>query len=242
MATKLAFEDYYAWHQTTLGEDLRSEEVKKRYSVNLTLAQAGVNEHPFIKECANLINSLAADRIFALSSGSKAPDFAFTTKPYESVVDKTFRLNCNWNRVFPKEPAQGWTKSENWFISLDDLIRTSLVCRYLDGPERVCEAIANKAQDFGLITEFGPRATDEGYYAFHCYVKIPVDLMVGRAGAIAWVDGAARSFHTSSRAARRSATATPSSAISSPKVSTSMSGLSFSRTPASFNISTRPPT
>jgi ppGpp synthetase/RelA/SpoT-type nucleotidyltranferase len=94
-------------------------------------------------------------------------------------------LNCNWNRIFPEEPRQGWTKSSNWFTTLDDLIRTTLVCRYLDGPEQVCKAIARKADEFKLVNEFGPRATDEGYYAFHCYVKIPVDLMVGDAGTIA---------------------------------------------------------
>jgi ppGpp synthetase/RelA/SpoT-type nucleotidyltranferase len=151
----------------------------------LTLAQAGVNEHQFVGECASLINNLAAKGIFALASGSKAPDFAFITKPYDSVVDKTFRLNCHWNRVFPNEPRQGWIKSENWFSTLDDLIRTSLVCRYLDGPEQVCAAITTKAKELGLVAEFGPRATDEGYYAFHCYIKIPVNLMTGNAGSIA---------------------------------------------------------
>ena len=185
---KLTFDEYYDWHQLTLGENLRSDDVKKRYSANLTLAQAGVNEHEFIKECASLVNKLASAGVFALASGSRAPDFAFTTKPYDSVVDKTFRLNCNWNRAFPKEPAQGWVKSVNWFSSLDDLIRTALVCRYLDGPELVCRAISEKASKLGLVSEFGPRATDEGYYAYHCYVKIPVNLMTGLVGTISQTD------------------------------------------------------
>ena len=69
--------------------------------------------------------------MFALSSGLTAPEFAFQTKSFASVVDKTYRLNYNWNRNFPREPSTGWVRSTNWFSSLDDLVRTRLVCRYL---------------------------------------------------------------------------------------------------------------
>ena len=132
MGQKIAFERYYDWHEANLGENLRSDDLKKRYALNLTLAQAAINQHQFMKQCAALLNALAASKVFALSSESKGPDFTFHTKPYSSVVDKTFRLNCNWNRDFPREPPNGWIKSINWFSMLDDLVRTTLVCRYLE--------------------------------------------------------------------------------------------------------------
>jgi hypothetical protein len=180
----ITFEEYYDWHIANLKEDLHSKELEKKYALNLTLAQAAINEHAFIKECAALLGVLSSDKVFALSSESKGPDFTFVTKPYLSVIDKTFRLNCNWNRNFPEEPHAGWIKSSNWFSKLDDLVRTSLVCRYLDGPEKVCSSIAEKARKFALNVEFGPRATNAGYYAYHCYVQVPMDLLSIDTGAI----------------------------------------------------------
>jgi ppGpp synthetase/RelA/SpoT-type nucleotidyltranferase len=184
MTIKPALDDYPAWHLSVLGEDLNSEAVRNKYAANITLAQAGINEHPFIQKCSKVLGEMATDKTFALTSGSKAPEIAFSAKPYASVIDKTFRHNCNWNRSFPNEPRGGWVLSSNWFATIDDLIRTSLVCRYLDGPEQVCSKIDLIAKELGLSSLYEPRATDEGYYAYHCYVKIPVQLMIDEAGAI----------------------------------------------------------
>src|ERR1043166_133249 len=179
----LTWDEYIFWHLDYLGENLPSEEVNKRYLANITLAQAGVADHRFIKECADLLRTLAGRKVFAMHSGDRAPDFSFVTKPYPSVIDKTYRVNCNWNRAFPRQPPDDWTTSSNWFAKFDDLVRTTLVCRYIDGPEIVCKALAAAATQHGLLARFEPRATNDGYYAYHFYARIPVSLMTG-GGAI----------------------------------------------------------
>ncbi|WP_315755339.1 hypothetical protein [Bradyrhizobium sp. SZCCHNRI2007] len=177
MSMKPTFAEYSKWHMENLNEDLDSESIKKKYSANLTLAQASINNHPFMEECSRLLATLAEEKLFALTEGSKAPNFSFSTKPYQSSVDKTFRKNCNWNRSFPKPPREGWLTAKSWFKVLDDLIRTNLVCRYIDGPERVCRSIAEGANKHGIAADFSPRATDQGYYAYHCYLRFPADLV-----------------------------------------------------------------
>jgi ppGpp synthetase/RelA/SpoT-type nucleotidyltranferase len=173
----LTLDEYSHWHFDHLGEDLSSEDIRRRYAANITLAQAGVADHAFIKDCLELLRELAGQKLFAMSSGDRAPDFSFVTKPYDSVIDKTYRVNCNWNRAFPRRPADGWTTASNWFSKFDDLVRTTLVCRYLDGPEIVCKALKQAAEGHKLEAAFEPRATNDGYYAFHFYARIPVSLM-----------------------------------------------------------------
>jgi ppGpp synthetase/RelA/SpoT-type nucleotidyltranferase len=57
-------------------------------------------------------------------------------------------------------------------------VRTVLVCRYIDGPATVCAAIKEVAGNLGLECNFEPRATDQGYYAYHLYLSIPMSLFV----------------------------------------------------------------
>ena len=85
-------------------------------------------------------------------------------------------MNCNWNRLFPKPPSGGWYKADNWFSRIDDLVRSLLVCRYIDGPEKVCREAQKVAEDCGLDAAYIPRATNQGYYAYHARVVVPVDL------------------------------------------------------------------
>ena len=109
---------------------------------------------------------------------TKAPELVFSKKTFASFASKLFRLNCLWNRLWPKNPQGGWFTYPNSFGQIDDLVRTTLICRYLDGPERVSKEILAAAKDAGLDGNISPKATETGYYAWHAYVRMPAQVIV----------------------------------------------------------------
>ena len=56
------------------------------------------------------------------------------TKPFDSFIVKTFRQNILDNQRWPDEPAEtGWILPPCWFEQIDDIVRSLLVVKYLDG-------------------------------------------------------------------------------------------------------------
>lgn len=171
---KPTFESYPQWHQAQLGEDLADISLRRWYEINARVAQTTLDQHPLIGLIAadfkkeKLVNTLARHQ---------PPDLKFVEKPYDSLIDKIFRLNCNWNKAFPKKPKDGWVACSDAFERIDDLIRTTIICRYIDGPELVCERLIALAKKVDLEASTLPKATDEGYYAHHVTLKFPFDLL-----------------------------------------------------------------
>jgi ppGpp synthetase/RelA/SpoT-type nucleotidyltranferase len=95
-------------------------------------------------------------------------------KPYESAIDKSFRINALWNDGFPNEPKKGWVTPRNLHFYFNDGIRSYLVCRFIDGPRFIAEQLTNYAKSLGLKSRFYSQERDEGYYAYHFYVTINV--------------------------------------------------------------------
>ncbi|HEX8683832.1 MAG TPA: hypothetical protein VF707_16050, partial [Ardenticatenaceae bacterium] len=54
-------------------------------------------------------------------------------KPFDSFLLKTFRKNVLLNRNWPNPPADGWILPNNWFSRINDIVRTLIVVKYLDG-------------------------------------------------------------------------------------------------------------
>lgn len=94
-------------------------------------------------------------------------DPAVVKKPWDSVVLKSYRRNVLNNPNFPDPPSRGWTTPENWFETIDDILRTTIVVRYLDCVGLVQEmlAAAAAASDATLAVDY--EAREEGYYAVH---------------------------------------------------------------------------
>lgn len=91
-------------------------------------------------------------------------------KSRESFALKVFRRNVIENRAFPNPPEGDWYSSKNWFSRTNDIVRTCLVVKYLDGVEEVCTRTAALAATFGYALETSYEARDEGYYAAHLRV------------------------------------------------------------------------
>lgn len=92
-------------------------------------------------------------------------------KPYESMVDKTFRKNILLNNDFPNEPKNGWIYPDNPFEQLNDLLRTTIIVKYLDGAEFILEKLREFAEKSNYEFRSDYEAKDKGYYAIHAYIR-----------------------------------------------------------------------
>ncbi|MBU4374371.1 MAG: hypothetical protein KJ714_08055 [Euryarchaeota archaeon] len=56
-------------------------------------------------------------------------------KSFDSFLLKTFRKNIIENNNWPESPENGWILPTNWYSQINDIIRTLIVVKYLDGVE-----------------------------------------------------------------------------------------------------------
>ena len=92
-------------------------------------------------------------------------------KPFESFLGKTLRKNVLQNQNWPGKPDDGWIFPTDWYSRIDDIIRTLIVVKYLDGVEFMVEKIHSLYEQHGLPCIFSYEAKEEGYYAAHLYAK-----------------------------------------------------------------------
>jgi hypothetical protein len=92
-------------------------------------------------------------------------------KPFDSALEKSYRKNVLLNSNWPDPPPTGtWVLPHNWFSHLNDIVRTTLVVKYLDGVPYLSAALEGACQQQGVETRVDMEAKEEGYYAAHFYV------------------------------------------------------------------------
>ena len=93
------------------------------------------------------------------------------SKPFPSFLLKTFRKNILLNKNWPKEPQGGWILPSNWCSKINDIARTLIEVKYLDGVEFMTKKItafcSERSSDCSVFME----AREEGYYAAHLYIR-----------------------------------------------------------------------
>lgn len=92
-------------------------------------------------------------------------------KPYDSFVDKTFRKNILNNKNWPNPPQSGWILPIKWYSQINDIIRTCIVVKYLDGVKFLTDKIKGFCDDSEKNCRIFYEAREEGYYASHLYLK-----------------------------------------------------------------------
>jgi len=91
-------------------------------------------------------------------------------KPFDSLVDKSFRKNILNNKNFENPPTKGWILPDNWLSRINDNIRTTIVVKYLDGVEFIIEKLKYYfKQECSKKCKSYLEAREEGYYAAHLY-------------------------------------------------------------------------
>jgi ppGpp synthetase/RelA/SpoT-type nucleotidyltranferase len=171
----MTFEDYLTWSRANLGTDWTTDGSRRQYDVNSVSLQNIIQQHSFYAEIMVVLR-LAA-KAYNTSKPTQLffgdPAVNLQIKPYASVVSKAYRYNCLNNSRFPREPKDGWYTGSNFYWKVNDLIRACVVCRYADGPSFVAQRIRDHAVSHGLSFECYPMNNDAGYYAYHCYIRIP---------------------------------------------------------------------
>ena len=113
-------------------------------------------------------------KLFALDRIPQAIEWH--RKSYASFLNKLFRVNCVENRNFPNPPNEGWRTVQRSFEEIDDIVRTTVVVAYADGPAHLAGAIAESAMAHGLKVKIKDHAQEKGYYAHHVYVYLPLEI------------------------------------------------------------------
>lgn len=104
---------------------------------------------------------------------SKEPTSGILTKPWDSVVEKTYRKNVLENPSESDLPCETCLTPENYLLKLKDILRTTFVVKYLDGVDFLATRLTDQARELGLRTEIDRQAKDVGYYALHYTVWLP---------------------------------------------------------------------
>lgn len=180
--------EYFAKHGAGLGFPDPLEGGKRLYDFNLTNARNHLQLSnglmtELIQFLVGLADSYANGRPELLYYPSKPADLQVLSKPYASMLTKIYRINCLQNRGYPAAPKFGFINQANIYDhdKMNDLLRARLVSKYMDGPKFVAAGLAQFCESRGLEFRSYPMHSDTGYHAWHCYIRIPVDL-VGRDG------------------------------------------------------------
>jgi hypothetical protein len=174
----LTIEQYIDWAKTAITCDFAAVGTRNRYETNVQTAQNTIQESPFLRGLSAFLEEHNADcerRTGADLLMSR--ELTVLRKPYSSAVEKSFRWNVLRNRSFPNPPRDGWVTPENWYTRFDDLVRATLVCKFLDGPSVLAQSLDQYAIESGFKGRHIPRSTDQGYYAFHHYTAFPVAIV-----------------------------------------------------------------
>ncbi len=92
-------------------------------------------------------------------------------KPFDSFLLKTFRKNIIENKRWPDKPEDGWVFSNNWYSKINDIVRTLIEVKYLDGVDFIINKVKSISGKLGIECKVFLEATEEGYYAAHLYPR-----------------------------------------------------------------------
>lgn len=168
---------YLHWATSTLSVDFGAAATRNRYEANVQAIQNAIQDSAFLRDLNAFLEQHGAE--CKRSTGATlllSPEFTVLRKPFSSALEKSFRANVVMNRSFPNAPKDGWITPDNWYTRFDDLVRGTLVCKFLDGPDFLAQGLDRHAASYGLTARHVARSTERGYYAFHHYTAFRVDI------------------------------------------------------------------
>lgn len=177
MSTKKpTFEEFGAFSKGTLKFDIDDRSLQNWINTNIETARSQIQQHDIVSFIEELVAKHQATST-RLPVNIVSRDFQLHVKSYSSVVSKLYRANVLNNPRFDRSPKKGWITPRNMFGRINDLVRSTIVCRHIDEPAKIAQQIAAKAVSLGLKASSRAQTKDEGYYAHHVYVSVPTSLM-----------------------------------------------------------------
>lgn len=104
------------------------------------------------------------------------PSRTILIKPFDSVLLKTYRKNVVLNRKWPTEPDGGWILPSNWFVRINDIARTMIIVKYLDGVQFLVDKFKSFCSLRAVECRDSLEARTDGYYACHVYTKHKIEI------------------------------------------------------------------
>lgn len=177
-ADKPALTEYLSWLEEVWGGDNR-ELRPGRFMHQQADLRREFEASPYWRSIDHDIAGWSED--YARRTGHRlfAGDAATGTlslKPWESFLNKTWRVNVKNNVNWPSEPPGGWILPDTWFERFWDVIRTRLTVRYLDGVKYLADCLAQQGARCGVDVHLESKAKETGYYAIH--VLVPQEFTV----------------------------------------------------------------
>ncbi|EKF84787.1 hypothetical protein [Methanobacterium formicicum] len=99
-------------------------------------------------------------------------------KPYKSFFEKTYRKNVLNNENWPEAPNNDWILL-NDYSKINDILRTCIVVKYLDGVQFLVDMINDLGTSCAIDCNYDFEARMDGYYAAHIDLVFPVEIPVG---------------------------------------------------------------
>ena len=164
--------------------------LKKEHNLNLSNSDKGYYERSIEMACNNFSRTAFWNELTSSLTKFNQEYFVSTgyylfkadyhpklvTKPYESVISKCFRKSIVLNKQFPNKPNKGWLLPNNCFNLINDLIRTTIVVKYLDGIEFLIKKLDSLAKKYSLNFNIHYEARETGYYAVHTYLVSELEI------------------------------------------------------------------
>jgi Region found in RelA / SpoT proteins len=184
VANKPNFEGYLAECIAAIGFPGQAAKAESTYIFNMRAAHQAVTDAG--KPLEGIVTALNEMRHVYFPGGPDLlfyppelpADLSLQIKPFISAMHKMYRRNVVFNRNYPNPPPDGRIEPSRLYEGIDDLIRTRIVCKYMDGPQFVCERLTEHCNRVGVSSQYRDLGTDAGYYAWHFYFQSPVVLML----------------------------------------------------------------
>lgn len=168
---KPTFAEYPRWlvdrHKCETGT------LRSYYGAVATKAKTDLESKPFWIELNRQIREFNDQYLittgFPLQMNAKPLEVLI--KPFDSFLLKTFRKNIGENRNWPANPDGGWFIPNACFGKVNDMLRTIVVIKYLDGIQFFLDRLKSFCDGQNVDCHVVLEARVDGYYAAHSYVK-----------------------------------------------------------------------
>jgi len=170
-------DDYIDTVEDRMRIDLRAMGDTRYEEITQEAKQGIENSRFWISLCesySTLADRYRADEQYELFTIPTPPRIKI--KSYESLLIKSYRENVLNNDNYPAMPVDGWLLPPDWFSKTNDLIRTSIAVKYLDGVDFLVANLNTLAQNSGCNFRCDFEARAEGYYAAQTYISIECEV------------------------------------------------------------------
>jgi len=141
---------YRRWLKVQHGVNLADQ--RARYQSLTSAMAAEMYANRFWRDLEQKLGSAERDYFSEHAAGlltyDRAPELEL--KSFDSLINKTFRLNVLENDRWPSSPRGGWLTPDRWLEQVKDVVRTTILVRFLDGVPFLLRELTDMASNLKL--------------------------------------------------------------------------------------------